>query len=527
VPNTATERGWADLRAGRWEAARAAFLAAEETAKSLEGLSWAAWWLDDAATVFDARERAYRCYREAGDRAGAARMATWLASDALDFHAAESVASGWLQRARRLLEGLEPCADHGWLAFHAGYVAYVHGDRVGAREQAVQAAAAGRRFGVVDLEMLGLALEGAALVASAEVTEGMRRLDEAAAAALADEAEIPISGAWACCMLVGACAATRDFDRAGEWCDRIAAFAERFGSRYMLGYCRAEYGAVQLWRGRWREAEALLQEAIEAFTRSRPPWAAGPLAGLAELRRRQGRAAEAAALLEQAGTGRSARLCTVRLLLDAGAHEQAVDLALRLRRTPDEPLAPTQADVLELLIRGFLDGGDIEAATEAAAELRQLASDVGTAPLHAAADLAEGRVAAARAEHVRARPLLEDAVDCFDRCGAPYETAQARTALAATLDALGRRDDAAAERARADAALRRLWGSGSESRVTPREREVLRLLADGLTNRQIAERLVVSEHTVHRHVANILRKLGLPSRAAAATEAVRSGLLEG
>jgi RNA polymerase sigma factor (sigma-70 family) len=63
--------------------------------------------------------------------------------------------------------------------------------------------------------------------------------------------------------------------------------------------------------------------------------------------------------------------------------------------------------------------------------------------------------------------------------------------------------------------------------VTPREREVLRLLAEGLTNRQIAERLVVSEHTVHRHVTNILRKLELPSRTAAAAHAVRSGLLGG
>jgi DNA-binding NarL/FixJ family response regulator len=60
--------------------------------------------------------------------------------------------------------------------------------------------------------------------------------------------------------------------------------------------------------------------------------------------------------------------------------------------------------------------------------------------------------------------------------------------------------------------------------LTPREREVLVLVAEGLTNRDIAKRLVVSEHTVHRHVTNILHKLGLPSRAAAATVATRHGL---
>ncbi len=93
--------------------------------------------------------------------------------------------------------------------------------------------------------MLGLALEGAALVASAEVDEGMRRLDEATAVALAGEAAIPISGAWACCFLVTACTAVRDYERAAVWCDRIAEFAERYGSRYMLAFCRAEYGGAR------------------------------------------------------------------------------------------------------------------------------------------------------------------------------------------------------------------------------------------------------------------------------------------
>ena len=70
-------------------------------------------------------------------------------------------------------------------------------------------------------------------------------------------------------------------------------------------------------------------------------------------------------------------------------------------------------------------------------------------------------------------------------------------------------------------------GRASElASVTSREREVLALLAAGLTNREIAARLVVSEHTVHRHVTNILRKLRLPSRTAAAAHAVRHGLLE-
>ena len=102
--------GWDELRRGRWDAARAIFeraTAGEESAEGFEGLSWAAWWRDDAGAVFAARERAYALYKRRGDGAGAARMATWLAADELDFNGAVSVSSGWLGRARRLLEPLE------------------------------------------------------------------------------------------------------------------------------------------------------------------------------------------------------------------------------------------------------------------------------------------------------------------------------------------------------------------------------------------------------------------------------------
>jgi LuxR family transcriptional regulator, maltose regulon positive regulatory protein len=108
--------GWARLADGDWRSAKASFeaaLAGEQEPEALEGLSWAAWWLDDAEAVFDARERSYSLYRRRGERASAARMATWLAADQLDFRGAVAVASGWLRRAARLLEPLEPGPDHG------------------------------------------------------------------------------------------------------------------------------------------------------------------------------------------------------------------------------------------------------------------------------------------------------------------------------------------------------------------------------------------------------------------------------
>jgi LuxR family transcriptional regulator, maltose regulon positive regulatory protein len=541
--------GWARLADGEWAAARAAFaeaLAREPTPEALEGLSWAAWWLDDAEGVFDARERAYGLYRRRGERASAARMATWLAADQLDFRGAVAVAGGWLRRAERLLDSVEPGPEHGWLAFHEGYIAHLAGETAKAAELGAQAAEAGRRFDVADLEMLGLALEGAALVAGARVADGMRRLDEATATAVAGEAAIPMSGAWTCCFLVTACTKVLDYERASEWCDRIAEFAERYGSRYMLAFCRAEYGAIHLWRGEWRDAEELLEAAVEDFSSSRPAMVGGALAALAELRRRQARAEEAARLLDQAGAITPAQLCRARLALDRGEPRRAVELVERLLRQAPAERKLDRAPALELMVRARVARGELEEARAALRALREIERLVRTEPLRASTELAEGLVEAAGGEHERARTLFEDAVDRFQRSGAPFEAAQARIELATSLAALGRTEPAERE---ASAALDRLRGLGAKAEaerarrllrvsirggddrprlpgVTRREREVLVLLAEGLTNRQIAERLVVSEHTVHRHVTNILRKLELPSRTAAAAWAVRSGLLD-
>ncbi len=543
----AHDAGWAELASGRWTAARACFeraLAANETPEAQEGLSWAAWWLDDADVVFTARDRAYRLYKQRGDSAAAARMATWLACDELDFHGAFAVAGGWLGRARRLLSDLEPGPEHGWLAFFEGYIDGGAGDSDRAIELAAEAAAIGRRLGVPDLEMLGLALEGATLVARAQLDDGMRRLDEATAAALEGDAELPIAAAWACCFLVTACSAVRDYERASEWCDRIAEFAERYGSRYMLAFCRAEYGAIHLWRGSWREAEQMLEASIEDFTRSRPAMVGASLAALAELRRRQGRTADATRLLREAGASTSSQLCRARLALDGGQTQRAVELAERVLRQLPEHSRLGRAPALELLVCAHVARGELDEAHAALESLREVERLVGTAPLRASTDLAGGLLAAARGEHESARTLLEDAVDRFERAGGRYDAARTRLELATTLYALGRTDAGRSEAATAESALDALGAlpqterahnllaaSRSDRRsmlssVTPRERDVLSLLAAGLTNRQIAERLVVSEHTVHRHVTNILRKLSLPSRTAAAAHAVRHGLLD-
>ena len=387
--------------------------------------------------------------------------------------------------------------------------------------------------------MLGLALEGATLVGCARVGEGMDRLDEATATALGGEAAIPISGAWTFCIMVGACTAALDFERAGEWIARIAGFAERFGSRYMLAFCRAEYGAVHLWGGRWDEAEAMLEASVEDYARSRPGVGRRPA-------RRAGRAAQAA----------GARRPTPRRCSNGPAPPRRRTCAARASRWTAGSRGRRST---------CSSGCCVNSRPSAASTARRRSSCSCTPAWRAASSTRPARrprrcarsrtrwgprrcaraptwpracSRAPAASTSRARALLEDAVDGLERGGAPFEAARARLELATCLLALGRDDDAAHEAAAARERLqglgaeldagraRRLLAAGRVPRdvLTPREREVLRLLADGLTNRQIAERLVVSEHTVHRHVANLLRKLDLPSRTAAAAHAVRSGV---
>jgi LuxR family transcriptional regulator, maltose regulon positive regulatory protein len=312
----------------------------------------------------------------------------------------------------------------------------------------------------------------------------------------------------------------------------------------MLAFCRAEYGAVHLWRGDWSEAETLLEAAVEDFAASRPAWTGGPLVGLAELRRRQGRPADAARLLDQAGPSTKGHLCRAHLALDRGDTRQAAELLERLLRQLPDDRQLDRAPALALLAHVRAARGELDQAESLVDALRAVDRQIRTPPLHACVDLAEGVLACARGNQDRGRALLEDAVDCFERSGAPFEAAGARLELATCLVALGRVDAAGREATVARDRLLALGATDEAGRarrilasadggarmplenLTPRERDVLRLLADGLTNREIAGRLVVSEHTVHRHVTNLLRKLDLPSRTAAAAHAVRSGLLE-
>jgi LuxR family transcriptional regulator, maltose regulon positive regulatory protein len=359
-----------------------------------------------------------------------------------------------------------------------------------------------------------------------------------------------------CCCLIFACELVRDFHRAAQWCEKLKEYCARWSYRMMLSICRVHYASTLMWRGAWAEAEVELEASTMALEATRPTLAAEGFVWLAELRRRQGRFDEAAMLLEQADShpfrmfaGHLALLGRAAMALDQDDAETAVDLAERfLRAIADEDRMERVAG-LELLVRGRLILGDRVQAEKALAELRSVASAVDTEALRGSARFAEGLIAAAAGDHESAKQRFEDAVDLFDRSSAPFETARARLELASCLFALDRPDAAELQAHNALESFERLGAAAEVDRATTllremeittrgrtgeapnlvglsqREVEVLRLVAQGLSDKEIAAKLVLSRHTVHRHVSSILAKLGLSSRAAAATYAAQHGLL--
>jgi DNA-binding CsgD family transcriptional regulator len=532
----ALARGEVALEEGDWEGARSAFevaLAEEDGPIAEDGLGRALWWLGDPDGALEHRERAFVLYKE-NDPIRAGTVAIWLAREHLSVHGNEAAANGWLARAERLLGDAVP--EKGWVEIARSHRAT---DPVERERRARVALQLGQEAGNSDLELAALAELGLAEIQSGRVVEGLDHIDEAMAAATGGEADMLETVAEACCSLVSACELAGDAGRLEQNARIVDRFVQQRRDLPLLAFCRTCNAEMLAATGQHREAERELLGSVATLRagghRSR---CVDPAVKLAEVRILQGRLEEAAALLE--GRDGLPEAAMPRADLDLALGESALASAVLLRRLNHVGReGMLGAPLLARLVETQLAGGDLEAASATANDLVAAAEDSGHPMIVAYARLAGGRIAAAR--HEPASQAFERAADLFVKLELPLQTARARLALAEAIrverprvaleearaaqegfEALG----AVREADRAAALIRELGGPArtgpkTVGTLTKREREVLALIGEGLSNAEIAGRLFISSKTAEHHVSNILAKLHVRTRTEAAALAHR------
>jgi hypothetical protein len=249
--------GFAALAEGRWEQARSAFEAVlahaeAETAEARFGLAMALWWMGENHACVDQCSRAYALFRASADVGGAVRCAVWLAITYKSNFANFAAANGWVLRAERLLEPLDPGPMHGWVRVARAYRMTDLDKAEALTGWAVQIA---RAAGDVDLELSASAQLGLIRVGKGQTEAGFALIDEAMAAALAGERLTFDTVVFACCDMLSACELASDIERAAQWCTVADDFVFRYGCPFLYAECRIYYGSVLTAKGRWDDAE--------------------------------------------------------------------------------------------------------------------------------------------------------------------------------------------------------------------------------------------------------------------------------
>ncbi|MGH9225109.1 MAG: LuxR C-terminal-related transcriptional regulator [Acidimicrobiales bacterium] len=534
---------YAALAQGRWGDARGAFeqaLANGETAEGHFGLAAALWWLGENQACVDRCSHAYSLFCRSGDVESAAQCAVWLAITYKANFANFAAANGWIGRAERLLQAVEPGPLHGWVWVAR---AYRMADLDGAEDLAARAVEVARSAGDVDLELVALAQLGLVRVGKGETDAGFALIDEAMAAALAGERSSLDTVVYACCDMLNACELASDIERAAQWCAVADDFVATYGCPFLYAECRIFYGSVLTAKGRWDDAARELGAGLRITDGACPGLHAKALTRLAGLRIRQGRLEEAEQLLAHLGEGVEAQAeeaLSLGALLLARGDAPAASRNLEQRLHHLEEHRSHLAAALDLLVDAHLATGDLEGAGVAARRLADIASSVRADRVAAMAAGAEGRLSLARGDPEAAVGHLEAALGMWSRLELPFELARTRFELGRVL-ALSQPDVAIDHARRALAAFETLGAALDADRVgaflrshgvaagagprgigllTAREQEVLRLLGGGLSNPEIAARLYVSRKTASHHVSSILTKLNLRNRAEAAAYAV-------
>ena len=479
-------------------------------------------------------EVAYRDFRRRGQRRRAAVAAAALGRVHFEGFNNQAAARGWFARGRTMLADEGDCVERGWVEL--GLVGCSVPDVSVLAEKAAAAVQLARRFDDIDLECKALSDQGLALVSMGRTDEGMEMIDEAMAIVSTGEVQPFAAGQVGCCTLT-ACERAGDLARAEAWLralEQAGAARPDEENPILFVHCQGAYGSLLCQLGRWSEAETALTMSLAAGQSGFYLHRVMARGALADLRTRQGRFEEADRLLTECGDRWEAMAPRARLHFARGDFDHAAALVKQaLRQIGADRVRAVP--LLALLVDIELGRSNVEAARVSADQARAMAEDVGAPQLVAEAALASGRVHATEGDGAMAGIDFEAGLQAIARTDnlliraalhldlaqtlAPLDRASAASEAQSALVIFGRLDAPEAERC--ISLLRRLGVTVAYAPTPPpsplnhlsrREREVMGLVGQGLTNPEIASRLFIAPKTVEHHVSSILAKLGLRSR---------------
>jgi ATP/maltotriose-dependent transcriptional regulator MalT len=521
-----------------WKDAYAGFRAADEArarldAEDLERLAVCAYMAGKGEASADAWARAHSAWLRLRHVRRAARCTFWLVLDLLT-RGERAQARGWLARTQHLLEdAADDCAEQGLLLALSARLRICERDIDGAHDAAGRASDLARHFDDSELQVFSRLC-----LAQAVAMRG----DAAAATALFDEIMVavtvgdvsPIGIGTVYCAVIEGCHAVLDLGRAREWTEALSQWCDAQPDLVAFrGTCLVHRVELLRLGGAWSEAMAEAERACEWRT-------SAAFYQLAELHRLQGKFVEADHAYRQASEYGHALEPGLPLLRLAQGQRAAAQAAIR--RAVGEPQPPhRRAAVLAACVEIMIDGNELQAARGAAHELAAMAAASEARYLRALSAQATGTLLLAEGDAAGALPLLRLAWIDWQDIDAPWEAGRVRVLLGLTCRALADEDTAQLEFEAARRVFERLGAAPDLVRVnglqapsaasgdrtlTSRERQVLALVARGMTNRAIAGALMISDRTVDRHVSNILTKLDLPSRSAATAYAYERGFVQ-